>query len=238
MPKEKRQKRGYKQKKKSTPPPTPLPTVHQTFGWWKHGGLGVAEHTTKGRYLFATRPVRAGQLILTEQPIFTGKNHEEVAEQMVGDPRFLHLYPPVPPSPGAMDVEHALKVVASNSWGIKVYKPDRQRATAIYLHMSMINHSCVPNSCFMKNSLYALRNIKVGEEVTCSYLLPPKLGDLSAEERSRRMSTWFPQCRCTACLVGTKYSVEEMEKLHDWPKGKTPSSREDGNVEFWGARAF
>lgn len=42
----------------------------------------------------------------------------------------------------------------------------------------LINHSCEPN-CWILNSddrvyFFSLRNIKVGEEITISYLLPPK----------------------------------------------------------------
>jgi hypothetical protein len=42
----------------------------------------------------------------------------------------------------------------------------------------LINHSCDPN-CWISNKnkrvyFFALRNIKVGEEITISYLLPPK----------------------------------------------------------------
>ncbi len=48
--------------------------------------------------------------------------------------------------------------------------------TKVDIHL--INHSCKPNCWIINNSgkvyFFALRDIKVGEELTISYLLPPK----------------------------------------------------------------
>lgn len=88
---------------------------------------------------------------------------------------------------------------------------------AIYPDLSkddihLINHSCEPN-CWIINHkshiyFFALRDIKVGEELTISYLLPPNDG----------------QCKpCThICICGSKNCTGSMhlseEKFKMWQK--------------------
>lgn len=203
-------------------------TVHETFGWWKHKNLNVSV-SEKGKYLFTTVRLKAGQHVLTEYPVAVGDCNESVAKQIVDDSRFLHLYPLLESKEEKMDLEHAIKVVTSNCWLINRKVDD----VAIYLHISMINHSCVPNVCFSDGSVFTIRDIEVGEELTCSYLKPSKLGGLSALERSKEMQHWFPCCYCSSCKDDKNFSVKEMKEHHSWIKGKAPKFAKQ-KLEFWG----
>lgn len=202
--------------------------VHKPLEWWKHKTLRI-KIGEKGKCIFTTVPIRSGELIMTEFPIATSTTHKELASKIIGDKRFLDLYPPS--KSGKIGIKHAIKVVDSNCWGIR--GDDGKKVAALYLHMSMINHSCTPNTCFKGNSLYSMRDIKEGEELTCSYVSTSKLAKSSAKKRSKCMKNWFPVCCCEACKSGQDLSLDEIEKLHDWEEGKIPMT-EKRSIEFWG----
>jgi len=75
--------------------------------------------------------------------------------------------------------------------------------TKIDIHL--INHSCDPN-CWISNDkkhvyFYSLRNIKAGEEITISYLLPPK-------DKTCNPCTHDCKCKSKIC-TGTMHLTEE-----------------------------
>lgn len=91
---------------------------------------------------------------------------------------------------------------SSSSWSWKNARP-LQQCIGLYLHMSMVNHSCEPNTFFFRGRLYAAsRAIRAGEELTTCYVCPDHLVGLHPTERSRLLKRWFQRCHCQACLDG------------------------------------
>jgi hypothetical protein len=212
-------------------------TVHQNFGWWKSKTLGVAQHLTKGRLLFTTKFIAAGTHIMTEKPVYCASTHNKIAKLMLGDDRFRHIHPVLSDDVGdhdeIFDKKHTIKVVDLNCWGAR--DENGKSCTAVYLHMSMPNHSCTPNTSFSRNSLYAIKDILPGEELTVSYVSTNKLENLSGEARSRKMTTWFEECQCPSCVNNIYYTSKQIQDLHEWhPKqGVEKEYWQDENVEFF-----
>lgn len=82
--------------------------------------------------------------------------------------------------------------------------------TKIDIHL--INHSCEPN-CWMINHrdhiyFFALRDIKKNEELTISYLLPPK-------DKTCNPCTHDCKCRSKSCTGTMHQSIENFKK---WQK--------------------
>ena len=78
--------------------------------------------------------------------------------------------------------------------------------------LHLINHSCNPN-CWILNSdnrvfFFALRDIKIGEELTISYLLPPK-------DETCNPCPHSCYCRSKKC-TGTMHQSKEAFK--NWQK--------------------
>jgi len=76
----------------------------------------------------------------------------------------------------------------------------------------LINHSCEPNCWILNNKgcvyFFALRDIKVGEEITISYLLPPK---------SEACNPCPHNCKCgSKNCTGTMHLSEEV--FNKWQK--------------------
>lgn len=76
-----------------------------------------------------------------------------------------------------------------------------EKGAAVFEIASRFNHSCVPNACFAWNeklgveTVYAIKDIAAGEEITLSYVDP--LYDVSA----RMWELWHYgfECDCPAC---------------------------------------
>lgn len=76
-----------------------------------------------------------------------------------------------------------------------------EQGAAVFEVASRFNHSCVPNACFAWNeklgveTIYAIKDISVGKEITLSYVDP--LYDGSA----RMWELWHYgfECDCPAC---------------------------------------
>ena len=89
----------------------------------------------------------------------------------------------------------------------------------LYLKYSMINHSCEPNALAdspefdaKRIELRAMKEIKVGEEVTSSYLdaYTAILGE--RKEKKLKMENWGFQCKCDICL---QPETDRIKKLRD-----------------------
>lgn len=78
----------------------------------------------------------------------------------------------------------------------------------------LINHSCSPNCWITKYKdhtiIFALKNIKKGEELTISYLLPPKMKCDPCPHRCFCMSN-----NCTGSLHLTESAYQIWQKFQD-----------------------
>jgi len=95
--------------------------------------------------------------------------------------------------------KRALSIYKNNSVGT-----GKKEEEHLYLKYSMLNHSCDPNTIVDKSDLdgrrielRAVKEIKVGEEVTTSYLDP---WILLGERKEKKLESWNFQCKCDSCL--------------------------------------
>ncbi|VUC29841.1 unnamed protein product [Clonostachys rosea] len=80
---------------------------------------------------------------------------------------------------------------ASISGGLKV---------GLFTTFCRMNHSCMPNTCWVYDEVtgmevYAVRDIREGEEITDSYTEVAR----SREARAKELANWGFRCQCTAC---------------------------------------
>lgn len=175
---------------------------HQSFVpfWWDDtiaSGTELKQDEKKGRGLYATRNILDGEKFFTGDIVLSGST-EEMIEVVKVDKRCWQLYPalgcPLDDN-GAKDL--AEKIVDHNCFYSQITGKDQ-----IYLHHSMINHSCDPNACHSGkyDAIVALRDIQVGEEITIAYLA--NICNMKKrQERNRALKNWMKQCYCSLCTI-------------------------------------
>ncbi|KAG6368573.1 hypothetical protein INS49_002786 [Diaporthe citri] len=99
--------------------------------------------------------------------------------------------------------------------GIKSTKDgsgEKTIAAGIWLHVSLVNHSCVPNAdrSFIGDMMVvrATRGIKAGEEISLSYLVP----NHSYLERKERLYFYGIECDCPLCEVEKFMPAQVLRK--------------------------
>lgn len=99
-------------------------------------------------------------------------------------------------------------IVATNAYAVD----HESRFCAVFDKLSRVNHSCRPNaerkwdSVLEVEKVYALREIKSGEEIIVSYLAG--LDGLGlGERRELLMKGWRFECHCERCVEGRETRV-------------------------------
>ncbi|AKM83134.1 hypothetical protein A2422_03855 [Candidatus Woesebacteria bacterium RIFOXYC1_FULL_31_51] len=123
------------------------------------------------------------------------------------------------------------KVIETSKYNLKndknglylMYYTDK---AAIYPNLKkpgihLLNHSCKPN-CWIytycgHTLFFAIRNIKAGEELTISYLLPPKDATCNPCTHNCRCGSKT----CTGTMHLTKEKFKKWQKFQDKEKKKT-----------------
>ena len=108
----------------------------------------------------------------------------------------------------------ALSIYLNNRTGIF----DENNAH-VYLKYSRMNHSCDPNTVWdatdsvgKRVELRAIKEIKVGEEVTTSYLDPHTAILGEKKEKEPKLENWAFQCKCDICL---QPETDQIKKLRN-----------------------
>lgn len=170
------------------------------LSWWQYKNLKVSNNSRGLRGVFALSKFKAGFIILKEVPVI-GSTDLELAEKISDNNNWRDLYPMVGGSSSHNISEWPeVSIVNYNNWNV-------EKGHAIFLHISLINHSCIPNTILITNEsesiLYALRDIDENEELTISYLDPigvPK----ALLEREEDLKNWMDVCLCDYCISGDK----------------------------------
>jgi hypothetical protein len=190
--------------------------------------VGTSEKA--GRFIYVTRDVDEGEIILKELPLIKG--HGKEAIEAVKSNTSLHSFYPMDPRPvltklsssksTSLDDEDAAKILKFNCFSCG--KDDKGRV--LYQQTSMFNHSCVPNLTYTicdqhteGNSmivLRALRDIKAGEELNISYCGIESLIQCKTK-RAKELNLWFPSCLCTICKQPSQLSTEKRMKTYLTP---------------------
>jgi len=116
------------------------------------------------------------------------------------------------------EYKRAISIYKNNSVGTG----EKVTEEHLYLKFSMINHSCDPNTIpdipdldGRRMELRAVKEIKVGQEVTTSYLDP---WILLGERKEKELENWNFQCKCDSCLQPEN---AQIKKLRDEEKELT-----------------
>lgn len=193
----------------------------------------------KGVSVFALEDIEQGTMIMSEDPLLeTPKNAslEAVARGFMrlspGDQAiFLELSDGV--SPGQQlawknKIDEAVRTVGAQDWGwglddselfkilairqINGLKVGRG-GDAVFLSISRINHSCLPNAHVFWNErlrrmvVHVTLDIVAGEEITANYLSDVE-ALLNREARRQKLENWwYFRCECVACDISAPFSV-------------------------------
>lgn len=117
---------------------------------------------------------------------------------------FSVLYPDITYA----EVESTFLLAYINTWGFHVPGPDPDSqgvitGTGLYYIGSMFNHSCNPNAAFLSTCLnnekvlVAMKDIKVGDEITCAYI---NCEQDREDRQGELLFGWNFLCTCERCI--------------------------------------
>lgn len=178
----------------------------------------------KGKGLIASQTITPGTCILSESPLFTTENissiettESDLAREVQALAKesqlaFFSLHNNYPGEGSPIS-----NIVRSNAYPLG----PTSGIGAIFLTIARINHSCRPNaqqawnSVSKKETVYAVRPIKIGEEITLSY----HNGGSSSQRRTDLKELFRFECACDACslsaeeLAASDARLEKAEEL-------------------------
>jgi len=169
----------------------------------------IQNSTDKDKGLFANRPIRRGELIISEKPLFTlnkygyvsvqntinelEKKVEKLSKSDQDSFNSLHnSWPMIPSKSLATFKTNALPLGHDSPIG------------AIFPTISRINHSCLPNVNHYWNetkkveTIYALKDISINEEILTSYI------EIYNDKKTRQdlLQEGFNfVCKCELCSI-------------------------------------
>ena len=118
----------------------------------------------------------------------------------------------------------------------KLYSMYYDDETGIYPNLEkpgvhLINHSCSPNCWIMRYKkhtiVFALKNIRKGEELTISYLLPPKMNCKPCSHQCFCKST-----RCTGSMHLTEGGYKKWQEFQDKEDKEDRPKTKGGEIEL------
>ena len=105
----------------------------------------------------------------------------------------------------------------------------------VFLKMSRFNHACIPNAEYFWNEetkfrdLRAIRPIKIGEEITLSYI---GVSCQDRDERRTHLKNYFQfHCTCDACEISEEKAEKEREICSKYKALKRECSNLIGRAE-------
>ncbi|KAI0852300.1 SET domain-containing protein [Daldinia vernicosa] len=160
----------------------------------------------KGWGAFATRLIKERDAILIEKPLFIiPKPSDDITDEDVFA-AFQRLTPTAKQQflllrdNAGGPFERINEVLAENSFALEANSEH-----GLYLLHSRFNHSCLPNAKVPECSgeiitMFAIRDIVAGEEITFCYN-----GDFECRTRRERHQALRFVCDCKACQLGTPF---------------------------------
>jgi len=183
---------------------TPIDTKHDHVLWRLDSIPG------KGKALFATQDIAPGTLILSESPIITTDCitsmetvEKDIARSLQTKDKdaqraYFSLHNNFPGEKKSI----LSNIIRSNGYPLG----PNSEVGGVFLNIARLNHSCRPNAkhSWNKNTkqqtVYALRNIPAGEEITLSYLD----GGASKERQESLLQNFHFRCKCDLCSLPTR----------------------------------
>ena len=163
----------------------------------------IADSNGRGLGAFTVRPLKRGDLILTESPLFSVRGHEVLstikALPLHKCQQFLSLHN------GHAD-SGLFKNPLIGTYQTNSIAMDDELA-GIFLQASRFNHSCSPNARYSWNStlqhirIHALLDIPIGDEIFVSYLSARNVYGSTRQARKAQLSRFGFVCTCAACSL-------------------------------------
>ncbi len=186
--------------------------------------LELVSTPDRGLALFTTRKIKAGTLILAEQPLISLDKDEEddpdaIEREFSRLPRseqkaYLKLF-----DAQKSRMSRVVSIYYSNCYNCDGFKADGQGGSAIGGFASRINHSCVPNVQFCYNEgtnqleFRAIRDIPRGKEVCSNY---DKAAFETKAKRQRKQQIYYGfVCKCEACEPKNEFWAKSDERRKD-----------------------
>jgi hypothetical protein len=167
----------------------------------------------RGLAVFASRKIKAGTLILSEQPLLSLCKDEEDDHSAVerefsklsraNQKRYLKLF-----DAEKSRMPRVASIYYSNCYNLDSFAPDGRGGSAIGDLSSRFNHSCVPNVQFSYDfdrnqmTFYAIRDIPRGKEVCSTY--EKNVFNITIRRKQKLQMYYAFVCRCEACEGGNK----------------------------------
>ncbi|KAF8234362.1 SET domain-containing protein [Tricholoma matsutake] len=193
----------------------------------------------KGAGMFATQNIPAGALILVEHPVIVVPASIPFPDRSGAFRALVGRLPPAAHQElmtmaNCRSLEECCMeegIARTNGTALDFAfppsmskDPEVREYGGVFLKVNRTNHSCGPNAAHrwdfasFSSSLYALRPITAGEEITMMYT------DISASREVRREKLrrlYGFDCECTYCDLPDKKAVAHSDlsraKLRDWP---------------------
>ncbi|KAF8516572.1 hypothetical protein BU17DRAFT_76629 [Hysterangium stoloniferum] len=209
-----------------TPPAVPFP---------EDPSFEIKQTPYKGAGMFSTRDIAAGELILAEHPVIILPNkpipyddaYDELELQLPVSQReeMLTLTNCRPYEECHTSVEG---IARTNALALQFKFPEEMKDQGreyggIFLKINRCNHSCGPNAApkwsldTLSSSLYALRPIRAGEEITITYIDPthPQSDRVAKLQQNYRFTCDCPHCSLVLDDQVQKSNEARMQ-LRDW----------------------
>lgn len=178
---------------------------------------------SKGKGLVASKAIPAGTLLISEPPLFTTAsltNAETIEKDLgaivralprEGQKAFLFLHNNFPGQPNPFS-----NIIRSNGYPLG----PNSEVGGIFPLIARMNHSCRPNAQHAWNdklgrqTVYAVRDVAAGDELTLSY----HNGGPSSERRAALKQFFGFDCACELCALPPKQLRESDRRLRDAAK--------------------
>lgn len=188
-----------------------IPASERSYGFRSSPGAGTG--------VFATRPLKPGQVIITDKPVLKlQRGKSDVA------PSAVHAaYSALTPYEQVIYMGLHEGSIQYDSKVMRIFKANAfsyEGYAMVFLELSRVNHSCVFNAevCELDDptgegaKLVAVREIAEGEEVVISYVGLMEDGSRAVRRRFCEEAYGFT-CRCAKCMLeGEQAEVSDLRR--------------------------
>ena len=211
---------------------------------WNCVPVMVTYFPGKGRGLVAARDIEKGELIFKDQVViklaadaegqFRGPNFMTSLKQQIDclPSEAQAQYFKLTPRDNDANIYHVIR----NDWEVlrlflancKTYILGRSQYGVLYLNIALVNQSCAPNATnrglrirktegdedFEDRELWALKNIRKGEEISICYFMDVKqFGSIPRKRRTALKNELGFECKCPVCLGHVPLQEKTLKKL-------------------------
>jgi hypothetical protein len=184
--------------------------------------FAIAESPGKGLGAFATQKLGRGDLVHSENPLFSTTSSIGFLDptQIVNafqslspeeKRRYLSLKNACDQNGPNAHRSPIFGIYTTNSFSMG------DGREAIFIRASRFNHSCLPNARYSFNAatgkirIYALRDIDVGEEILVSYIAGRGVYGSNRDNRQKRLTGLGFTCVCSVCTL-PQTEIEKSDK--------------------------